>query len=121
MREAKVGYGMGDTATVLGIVNGMIGGGIILLPLMSMHSGYITTIIVCLATGYICYYTAKLLVIHLGKEQNIRRAILVHFNLDKKYLKAYSFVIWVSFIPCFLSSFRVINLQIQGLLGGCRY
>lgn len=112
---------MGDAATVLGIVNGMIGGGIILLPLMSMHSGYVTTIIICLVTGYICYYTAKLLVIHLGKEKDIRRAILVHFNYDKKYLKGYSFIIWLSFIPCFFSYFRVINLQIQGLLGGCHY
>jgi amino acid permease len=58
---------MGDGATVAGMVNGMIGGTILVLPLLGLKTGYITTIIVNLLVGYTSYYTANLYVVHLGK------------------------------------------------------
>ena len=50
-----------------GMVNGMIGGTILVLPLLGLKTGYITTIIVNLLVGYTSYYTANLYVVHLGK------------------------------------------------------
>lgn len=88
-----------------------------MLPLIGIKTGYITTIIVSLVVGYISYYTAKLYVIHLGKEKDIREAVLVHFNYDRKYVIFFSFLMWFSFIPCFLEYFRLMCIQIQGLTG----
>jgi hypothetical protein len=88
-----------------------------LLPVIGIKSGYITTLIVSLIIGYINYYTAQLIVMHLGKEKDIRKAVLVHFDYDRKYVKIYSFFIWLSFLPCFCVNFKVICLQIEGLMG----
>jgi amino acid permease len=52
---------------VAGILSGMLGGTLLVLPLMSLNSGYITSLIVCASAGFICYYTAHLIVTHIGK------------------------------------------------------
>lgn len=59
--------GTTNAVTVLGLANGMIGGTILILPLLGLTTGYITSLIVCLIMGGISYYTAKLIVVHLGK------------------------------------------------------
>ena len=84
---------------------------------MGIQTGYITTIIVSFAVGYVSYYTANIYVLHLGKEKDIREAVSVHFNYDQKYVKLFSFFMWVGFVPFFLEYFRLMCLQIQGLAG----
>jgi len=115
--ETRVNETIGDTATVLGLVNGMVGGTILVLPLLGIRTGYITTMIVSLIVGYISYFTAKIYIIHLGKEKDIREAVLVHFGEDMKYVKFFSFLMWISFCPVFVDYFRLICIQIQNLLG----
>jgi hypothetical protein len=44
----------------------------VVLPLLGIKAGYVTTIIVSFIIGFISYYTASLYVIHLGKEKDIR-------------------------------------------------
>lgn len=95
----------------------MVGGTILVLPLLGIQTGYITTIIVSFVVGYISYYTALIYIVHLGKEKDIRQALLVHFSFDEKYLKIFSFCLWLGFLPFFWEYFRLICLQIQGLTG----
>jgi amino acid permease len=98
--------------TVIGLVNGMIGGTCLSLPLIGLKTGSITTIIVCIVTGFISYYTAYLIVLHLGKGRQIRDCVLSHFNNDYRYMTGYSFFIWISFMPVMLIYFRIICLQV---------
>ena len=58
--------------SVLGFVNGMIGSAILVLPVVALTAGYITSLWVTLLVGFMAYYTANLLQIHLGKGRNIR-------------------------------------------------
>ena len=95
----------------------MVGGTILVLPLMGIQTGYITTILVCLVVGYISYYTSKIYVVHLGKEEDIREAVLIHFGGDGKYGKLFSFLMWIGFVPTLWEYFRLMCLQIQGLSG----
>ena len=62
--------------TVLGLLNGMIGIAALMLPVIGLTSGYLTSIWICLLIGVISYYTAELIVIHLGKAKNIQKSIL---------------------------------------------
>ena len=57
---------------VIGLTNGMIGGTILVLPLIGVHTGYITVIWVSVLVGFISYYTARLIATHLGKGKNIQ-------------------------------------------------
>jgi amino acid permease len=76
------GADISATTTTVGLVNGMISGaGIcVVLPQLGMQAGWLTTLWVCVLTGFISYYTAKLIVIHLGKGSQIRDCILAHFK-----------------------------------------
>jgi hypothetical protein len=87
------------------------------LPQLGMATGYITSFFVCIFTGYISYYTAKLIVIHLGKGNQIKDCILAHFNEDYRYMAGYGAFIWFNFIIQLVIYFRIICLQVDGLLG----
>lgn len=52
---------------ILCIVNGMIGGLILLLPVMALESGWLLTLIVVLITGFISYYSCHLCLMHTGQ------------------------------------------------------
>ncbi len=108
---------MSSTMTIIGLVNGMIGGTCLVLPHIGLRTGWLTSILVALVTGWISYYTAYLIILHLGKGSQIKDCILNHFNNDYKYMTGYSFIIWVSFMPYMLIYFRIICLQIEGLIG----
>lgn len=58
----------------------MVGGTILVLPLLGMHTGYLLIPCVSLLIGFISYYTCHLIVLHLGESRNIREVILQHFN-----------------------------------------
>lgn len=103
--------------TIFGLLNGMIGGTILILPLTGIATGYITTLIVCLGTGGVCYYTGNLIVVHLGKAKNIKESILYHFDQNYWYMTVYAFIIWSSEIPILALYYNLICLQIEGLIG----
>ena len=56
----------------LGLINGMIGSGVLVLPVVGIEAGIFTTVWVTLIIGYMAYYTADLLVLHLGRGRNYR-------------------------------------------------
>ena len=58
--------------TTLGLVNGMIGSGVLVLPVVGISAGIFTTIWITLVIGFMAYYTADLLVLHLGRGKNMR-------------------------------------------------
>lgn len=57
------------------------------------------------------------MVTHLGRGSQIKDSILAHFGNDYRAMQIYSFIIWLSFIPMLVGYFRIICLQIQGLMG----
>ena len=65
---------------ILGMVNGMIGGLILLLPVFALDAGYVLTLIVILITGGFSYYSCYLCIIHMGDQNDLDMAIFRHFN-----------------------------------------
>jgi hypothetical protein len=51
---------------VIAMVNGMIGGVILVLPLLALESGSIATLIILPLSGLFSYYSCYLCVKHLG-------------------------------------------------------
>lgn len=52
--------------TVLSLVNGMIGGFILILPVLALETGYMGTMIALIVTGILSYYSCYLCVAHIG-------------------------------------------------------
>jgi hypothetical protein len=95
----------------------MLGISCLVLPMMGLQAGWGTTIYVSAFVAVMCYYTARLIVVHLGQGKNIKACILNHFNGEHYYMSGYSFIIWLSILPFLFTFFRVTCLQIEGLMG----
>lgn len=52
--------------TVLSLVNGMIGGFILILPVFALQVGYMGTMLVIVVTGLFSYYSCHICVSHIG-------------------------------------------------------
>lgn len=52
--------------TVLSLINGMIGGFILLIPVLALQTGYISTLIIIFVSGAFSYYSSYLYVSHIG-------------------------------------------------------
>ena len=102
------------TVTISGLLNGMISGaGIsVVLPLVGLTAGWLTSIWTCILIGFISYYTARLIITHLGKGNTVKESILEHFDNDYRYMIGYSVIIWFTEIVQSIIFFRILCLQI---------
>jgi hypothetical protein len=92
----------------------MIGGTILILPLIGLATGYLMSVFVCIVIGIVSFYTAYLVVVHLGKG-NIRDWILEHFDNDERYLVGFNIIMVVNGIPGYVIYFKLICLQIESI------
>lgn len=52
--------------TVLSLINGMIGGFILLIPVLALQTGYMSTLLIIVVTGIFSYYSSYLYISHIG-------------------------------------------------------
>ena len=71
---------MNPVIAIIAMVNGMIGGVILVLPLLALEAGTLVTFFVILVTGMFSFYSCYLCVLHLGNHQDLDKALLQHFN-----------------------------------------
>ena len=102
--------------TVIGMVNGMIGGLILILPVLALQAGYILTLIVIFVTCVFSYYSCYLCIIHIGKEADLDYAILRHFNGARWAKIFYDLCVWLNLMLLALLYFELIIIQWQGLI-----
>jgi len=67
---------MNKYVVIIAMVNGMIGGLILVLPILAMQGGSILSLLIILATGFFSYYSCHLCLIHLGSHSDLDKAIL---------------------------------------------
>lgn len=84
--------------TVVGMVNGMIGGLILILPVYTLQAGYLLSLIVILFTGIFSFYSCYLCVIHMGDQPDLDYAVLRHFNGARWAKIFYDFCVWSSLV-----------------------
>ena len=102
--------------TVLALVNGMIGGSILVIPLMSLQAGWAETILVILFTGIFSYYSCCLSIIHLGDQKDLDLALLRHFNGSKFLQFFYDLCVWSGILLLETLYFELIVIQWEGLI-----
>lgn len=102
---------------ICGLLNGMIGGTILLLPIIGLSTGYLMSGIISILVGLFSYYTGHLTVVHLGTAKDMKECILQHFDGKYTYMIIYSFVVWIGQIPLLILYYNLICIQLQGLFG----
>jgi len=96
----------------MGLLNGMLGVSCMILPTLGIIAGYLPSVWVTIIVGYLLYYTAQIIVTHLGQAKDIKHSILAHFKNDYRYMIGYSMIIWFSMIPILLTVFQTACYQI---------
>ena len=102
--------------TVVAIVNGMIGGSILVLPLVSLEGGWLLTIFVIIVTGFFSFYCCYLAMLHIGDQSDLDSALLRHFN-GSKFLKIfYDFCVFMGLLLLLILYYDLIVIQWEGLV-----
>jgi amino acid permease len=97
--------------TVVGMVNGMIGGLILILPVDALNAGYIFTLIVILITGAFSFYSCYLCVIHLGDQPDLDYTMFKHFNKSTFIKIFYDATVFSNLLFIALLYFQLITIQ----------
>lgn len=102
----------GSILAYMGLLNGMVGGTILVLPLIGLQTGYILIPIVSLIFGSISFYTCYLILTHLGEAPTLKDSVKEHFNNRKGFLVFYDLVLGGSFIGILINYFKLILNQL---------
>lgn len=101
--------------TLVALMNAMIGGTILVLPLMFLASGYLPALIATLLTGVINYYSCKICYDHLQEDSDLPQSIFRHTK-SKLYPKLYDTLVYVSIQLLLLLYFNLIVKQWETIL-----
>ncbi len=112
---------IGSVATLVGLLNAMIGGTMLIIPILALTAGTMEQLLFSLVLGLITAYTAYLLVSHLGTAKNIKHLILGHFGEDVRVTSVYNVIIWFSFTSAMIVYFNLFCVQVEALLGKMDY
>ena len=81
---------------VIGMVNGMIGGVILVLPLLALEAGSVVSATVILISGICSYYSSMLCVKHLGPYSDLDEAVMHHFNHHQFMKILYDIIVFLN-------------------------
>lgn len=107
---------MRPIVAIIALLNGMIGGVMLVLPILVMKTGSLLSFIIILVTGFLSFYSCYLYIQHLGDHTDIDNAIFFHFWQSKAIRVFYDFVIFLNLIFLLISYFLLIVQQWNGLL-----
>ena len=107
---------MKPLVAIIAMVNGMIGGLILVLPLLAAQGGSILSGIIIVVTGFFSFYSCYLCLIHLAEFSDLDKALLYHFNGSKIIKIFYDLLVFTNLVFLLLLYFNLIVQQWQGLL-----
>lgn len=96
----------------MALLNGMLGGTILVLPLIGINTGYLIIPLITIYFGSLSGYTTYLLVIHIGHSKTLKSAVTEHFHGKRRYSAIYSVVLAISIIALLISYFQLLIKQI---------
>lgn len=102
---------------VIAMVNGMIGGLILELPILADQGGTLLSFIIILVTGFFSFYSCYLCILHLGEHDDLDSALVHHFGGKKCVKIFYDFLVSINLIFLLLLYYQLIVQQWIQLVG----
>lgn len=97
-----------DQMTVVGLVNGMIGGIILVMPLLALKTGWLLIEPITLFTGFMSYFSCLLCLRHLKNHKSLDVTIFYHFGKKQAYKIFYDLIIIISQTTLLILYFSLI-------------
>lgn len=98
------------------MVNGMIGGLTLVLPIFASQTGTILTAIILIITGFFSFYSCYLCIIHLGNHHDFDKTLYHHFGGSLFVKVMYDLLVFINLLFIQLLYFNLIVKQWQGLI-----
>jgi hypothetical protein len=102
--------------TVVSLMNGMIGGVILVLPVAAYQAGYLYTILAIIFSGSFSYYSCYLSIKHLGDQRDMNYSMQAHFRSQIAKI-VYDIVVWLGLLFGSMFYYGLICIQWQSILG----
>lgn len=102
--------------TVVALMNAMIGGTILVLPLLYLQAGIISSLVATLITGLVNYYSCSVCLDHLQDNVDLPQCIHRHFG-NPIYAKVYDTCVYIYIQMILLLYFELIVIQWQTIIG----
>lgn len=106
---------LSNPMTVIGLVNGMIGGIILVMPILALKTGTILIAPVTLTVGFFSYFSCLLCLRHLRNYPDLDQSVLRHFNNQRKYKIIYDVVVIISLSAILILYFGLICDMWKGM------
>jgi hypothetical protein len=101
---------------IASIVNGLVSGSLLVLPIQSLNAGWLTTVVLSLMIGIIECYTSYLIILH-GKEHiSVYHSVMAHFGGSKTMGGLYNLAVVVSLVWTCVAEFSFLIEQIEGFI-----
>lgn len=107
---------MRPIVTIVAMINGMIGGLILVLPILAKQGGVIMSGLVICVCGFFSFYSCYLCLIHLGNFSDLDKALVYHFNGSRIVQIFYDFLVFLNLLLILLLYFNLIVQQWEGLV-----
>ena len=102
-----------SSLAVLSIMNGMLGGPVLVLPVLALSTGYLLGILVPLVMGLINFYTLSLIITHSKNYESVYDAIVDHFNSRRSGI-IYNTMMAIINSFTLITYFTLICKQVEG-------
>jgi amino acid permease len=114
--EETSDQGISMRIAIVALVNGMIGGSILVLPVVSLNGGWMVTLLVISFTGFFSFYCCYLAIIHMGDQKDLDAALLRHFNGSHLIKIVYDLCVFLGLSLLLILYFDLIVLQWENLV-----
>lgn len=101
--------------TVVGLVNGMIGGIILVMPILSIQTGFALIAPISILSGFFSYFSSSLCLRHLRNYGDLDEAVLRHFGGKRGFKIFYDVIICISMTVLLILYFGLICEQWIGI------
>lgn len=108
--------GLSNTMTVVAMANGMIGGIILVMPILALKTGTALIAPVSMITGFFSYFSCLLCLRHLRNYKDLDEAVYMHFGKKKSFRIFYDITIVVSISVLLILYFDLICKQWEGII-----
>lgn len=99
---------LSNPMTIVGLVNGMIGGIILVMPILALKTGTLLIAPITFVFGFFSYFSCLLCLRHLRNYEDLDQAVLKHFNNKRKYKIIYDVIIIISLSVLLILYFGLI-------------
>lgn len=89
--------------TIVALMNAMIGGTILVLPVIFMQSGIVPSLVACVIMGLVNQISCRICIDHLGADKDLPATIDRHSNDIKAFAWIYNLLLFIgNIVVCML-------------------